>query len=226
MKSLLIILSLVLSLNCFAKEKIVLTTANSVLLSTGVDMGSMTTAMLDIANLVLLRAGRDYPIYLVLDSPGGSIYAGDNFIQFAKTVKNLHTITIFSASMAAGIAQALPGKRYITEHGQFMFHRASMSMSGQVSDGEFESRLAMVKRVIRRMEIANASRMNISLPVYKQKVKDEWWMDASESVANRAADAVVDILCSSALIKKKIKVKQRTLFGEFTSVRSACPLIP
>jgi ATP-dependent protease ClpP protease subunit len=185
----------------------------------------MTVAMLDIASKVVLRGQAKYPIYLVLDSPGGSIYAGDNFIQFAKTIRNLHTITMYSASMAAGIAQALPGRRLITEHGMFMFHRATTTISGQISEGELESRLANSKRLVRRMEVKNAKRIGITLQKYKQNVKDEWWLDAEKAILSKVADAIVDIHCSPALIKKKLTTVKRTFFGNKTITRSACPLI-
>lgn len=227
MKSLLLILSLVLSLNSYAAQnaKVVLNTNNSVLFDETVSLASTTRAMLELADLVIKRGMRNYPIYLVLDSPGGGISSGNNFIQFAKTISNLHTITIFGASMASAIAQSLPGNRYITEHGQMMFHRAYISMEGQVSEGEFESRLRLIKQIVGNLEIQNAKRIGMSLPAYKEKVKDEWWLTASEAVTHKTADLIVDIHCTPALIKKKVTRTKRSFFGSVKIVRSACPLI-
>ena len=215
-----------LSLNCFAQnQKIVLNTRNNVLIASGIEVGSMTLAMLRLTEMVIYRGPRKYPLYIVLDSPGGSIYHGDNFIQFAKTIRNLHTITMFSASMAASIAQSLPGKRYITEHGLFMFHRATMSLKGQVGDGEFESRLKNSKIMITRMEQRSADRIGITLQDYRQKVKDEWWISGAASVKYNISDGIVDIHCTPALIRKKINQKVSTMFGTSNVKRSACPLV-
>jgi ATP-dependent protease ClpP protease subunit len=160
----------------------------------------------------------------VLDSPGGSIYAGLNFIQFAKTISNLHTISIFSASMAAGIVEGLPGRRLITDDGMLMFHRAQASLSGQVETGELEARLAAVQRIIRRLEEANARRMGISLSDYKSRVLNELWPDSDSAVSERAADKIIDIVCSTELINKKTKTIHWTFFGSTTVSFSHCPL--
>jgi len=225
---LLLILLTSLSLNLFAAEnaKVLLTTSNSVLIASDISQGSTTMAMLELAALVIKRAGSNYPLYIVLDSPGGSIDSGDTFIQFAKTISNLHTVTIYAASMASAIVESLPGNRYVTEHGLFMFHRARVTVSGQVSEGELESRLRSIKRTVQRMEINNAKRIGMSLEDYKEKVKDEWWLDAEEAIEQKVADLIVDIHCSPALIDKKIKVKKQSFLGPYDAIRSACPLIP
>ncbi len=151
--------------------------------------------------LVDERGEQDYPIYLVLDCPGGSIYAGEQFIQYAKTIPNLHTVTVFAASMCAGFVEALPGKRYIVENGVLMFHRAQGGFEGYFEDGEVESQLALWKAIVRTMEIRNASRMSMSLADYKAKVVYEWWMYGAGAVESKGADELIDIKCTRELIE-------------------------
>ena len=91
---------------------------------------STKTVKKEISRLDIARGNKKYPLYLVIDSPGGSIHAGNRFLDYVKTVKNLHTVTIFAASMAAGFVQQLPGKRYVVDSGIFMFHRASGGFQG------------------------------------------------------------------------------------------------
>jgi ATP-dependent Clp protease protease subunit len=76
---------------------------------------------------------RHEPLYVVLDTPGGSVTAGLAFIDNIKSLgRPVHTITIFAASMGYQIVQEL-GIRYITPSGTLMSHRGAISgISGQV----------------------------------------------------------------------------------------------
>lgn len=151
-----------------------LTPENTVTYRGEINSASATAVMLELQRLSDERGKKDYPIYLVLDSGGGSIYAGDFFIQYMRTLKNIHTISIFSASMAAGIVEAVEGRRYITRNGVLMFHRAKGSFDGQFEEGEVESQLRLWKAIVLNMESINAARCGLPLADYKDKVKNEW----------------------------------------------------
>lgn len=222
----LIVLITLLSGIANAGETITLTATNHVLLRNEVNDQTMTKLTKELSTLVSKRGSATYPIYLVLDSPGGSIDAGSMFIEYAKSVPNLQTITIFAASMAAGIVEALPGKRSILESGIIMFHRASGGVSGQFESGELESRLDLYKRIVRQMENTNAKRMDLSLSTYKSLVKDEFWILGEEAVSKNAADAVINIVCSEALINSSSS-ETFLAFGIFpVQVQfSKCPLL-
>jgi ATP-dependent protease ClpP protease subunit len=229
MKKLLIALALLLPsfglAQPLAPVQIGLTTANTVTFRGEVDGMSTSRVMLALIELVKVRGSSQYPIYLVLDSPGGDIETGGAFIEFVRTIPNVHTITIFGASMAAGIMQGLPGKRYVTDTGGVMFHRARGSMSGQFEDGELESRLDFFKKVVRNMEQVNASRIGITLADYKAKVINEWWIYGAEAVQQKVADAVAVIKCSPQLIEKESVEDIQSMFGSISVAFSGCPLI-
>lgn len=206
-------------------EKVVLTSANTVVLRGRIDFRSTQAAQLQLIKVAMQRGLRTYPLYLVLDSPGGSIDAGLGFIEFAKTIKNLHTISIFSASMASSIVEALPGKRYVTNNGLLMFHRASGGFQGQFENGEVESQLIAAKQMVRGMEGISAARMKVSLETYKAMVVNELWLGADNAVLYRAADSKVDIYCSADLINSKLAQVVVTPFGAFELSFSVCPLL-
>lgn len=212
--------------NDSSAKVITLNTINHVLLRSEVDDASMSRVARELTELVRKRGADTYPIYLVLDSPGGSIDAGLNFIEYAKTLPNIETITLFSASMAAGIVEALPGKRNITETGILMFHRARGGVEGQFESGELESRLDLYKRIVRGMEIKNANRMSMSLDAYKTAVKDELWILGTEAVSKKAADEQVSIVCAPELLKGST-IEKFSIMGLFTvNVKfSNCPLL-
>lgn len=218
------LLSLIFSL-LSAQEPTLLTTKNHCTLAGEVNSQSMIELKFCLIDQDLQRGNKDYPIYLVVDSGGGEIYAGLRFIEFAKTIKNVQTVTIFAASMAAGIVEALPGKRHATENAIFMFHRAKGSFKGQFEDGELEQQLDMWKKIVRKMEQMNADRVGITLAEYKSKVINEWWIYGKDSVKQNVSDQISVFECSNVLLKERRSVSIDTFFGVIEFEESACPLV-
>lgn len=207
------------------KSEVLLTEQNTVNLRGVIDSQSTTRVMLELARLDTLRGSKDYPIYLVLNSPGGSVQDGLTFIQYTKTIKNLKTITIFAASMASAIAQHLPAERLITENGTMMFHRARGGFEGQFNDGEVEQQLNFWKSIINDMEEKSASRMGMTLKEYKEKVRDEYWIYGKNNLEQNAADRLVTIKCSEKLLKEREIGEVQVFIFSAEAEFSKCPLI-
>lgn len=185
----------------FATAEVNLNLKNTITLRGEVNDNSILDLQDKLALLDAERGSKDYPIYLVIDSPGGSVQAGLNFIEFAKTIKNLHTINLFAASMASAIQQALPGKRIGLETSISMFHRPSGEFKGQFGEGEVESRLQFSKDRVAIFESINAARMKLSLADYKAKVVKEYWVVGAENLKQHIVDEIDSVRCDSALIK-------------------------
>lgn len=221
-----ILLLLPLTLNADeSTETIVLTEQNSAVFRGVVTDASVQDVQMQLAYLDFVRGRKSYPIYLVLDSPGGDVDAGNTFIQFAKTIRNLKTISIFSASMAASIVERLPGERLVLNDGTLMFHRAAGGFRGQFEDGEVESRLYAAKKLVRNMETEHAKRMQMSLADYKSLVVRELWLVGDDSIKYRAADRIVNIKCSQGLIDAKMSSMVSVLFFTIKINFSKCPLL-
>lgn len=223
---LLVMISMIFSLqiaNAQNKE-VLLTQKNHCSLEGGVNGKSMQALKFCLADKVIKRRGGRYPIYLVINSPGGSVYAGLKFITYAKGIRNLQTVTIFAASMGSAIVEALPGKRHGTENAITMFHRARGSFSGQFEDGEVETQLKLWKRIVRGMEVTNSKRIGITLKEYKKKIINEYWVYGSDNVKQNTLDQISTVRCSYNLMKSKREVKVRTMFGTFKRMLSDCPL--
>jgi len=199
---------------------------NSVTLTennTVVFRGPVNTYSADLYGQQLLVASDKLPgdetIYLVLDSPGGSVFAGMQFISLMQSIpQNVECITILAASMAHAILEACPGNRYVAPAGVAMIHRAKGGFNGQFNDGEVESRLQFLKSIINSMEKANANRMGLTLETYKKLAKDEFWCSARNCVKYSFVDALIGIKCAPGLATKTYSYR-----GRFKL--SKCPLI-
>lgn len=212
------------ALSYAAPTPILVSSDNVVQFSGTVTRDSVSKVMAKLHEIEKNRKDIGKPIYLVINSGGGSVYAGNVFIEYAKTIKNLHTITIFAASMAHAIVQSLPGIRYVTEHGLFMAHRAKGSFQGQFNSGEVESQLKLWTSIITNMETKASSRIGISLLKYKAKIKDEWWSTANEAIRENVADEVVKMICTHELVDNKLVEEHRNMFGAVRVTFSSCPL--
>lgn len=204
-------------------KTIVLTDDNSAVLRDAVTWNSVSKLQLQLLRLsATLR--EDEPIYLVLDTPGGSVSAGEMLIETLKGIKQpVHAIVLFAASMGFQITQA-SDRRFITDNGTLMSHRATLKLSGQLN-GELESRLNMIKDIVSKMEKRSAKRIGVTLVDYNAKILNEWWEQGDAAVKANVADEVVILSCDKRLLDATVFEKVMTFFGPVNLEFSGCPLI-
>lgn len=225
MRSVLIALLIFCSATVFAADKLVLTETNTVFLNDGVNNQSVTRLMTEIMTLNSLED--QSPIYLVLNTPGGSIFDGLEFIRFSKSSKReIITVTMQAASMGFQIVQALHSKRYMLEYGVLMSHRAATGgLGGQFNKGELETRLDFIKTVVQNLDEAVAKRSgNFTTEQYQTLIKDEYYAGPSKAIRDGFADAEAVVTCDDTLRGTKF-VTYQTIFGPILVEFAKCPLV-
>jgi ATP-dependent Clp protease, protease subunit len=205
----------------FANNKILLTENNHVVFNQQVSPEYVAKKTLE----VMAKSLKSSPIYLVLNTPGGSVTAGLAFIDAINALDiKVHTVTIFAASMGYQFVQEL-GIRYITPSGTLMSHRGAVGgLSGQVP-GELNSRLGRIQKMLNKMSDKAASRVKMSKQDYDSAIINELWVSGEEAVATNHADFVANVKCDKALIEGSYEETINTFIGSITLSFSKCPLV-
>lgn len=187
---------------------------------TAKSVAQLQVKLLEMSN----RMPRKGTIYLVLDTPGGSVSAGSLLIDTIKAIpQKVKTLTVFSASMGFQFVQNFDD-RLIIPSGVLMSHRASIRGLGGEINGELDVRLNAIKRRIRYLDTIASKRMGMSLKKYEELIADEYWAHGFEAVSEKAADKMVLARCDKSLSGTNEK-SVRTFFGNVKVKLSNCPLI-
>lgn len=187
---------------------------------TGKSMSVLSLELLEMSS----KLDNDDIIYLALQTPGGDVFAGSEFIDLTNSIpQKIQTVNLTAISMGFHISQHLD-KRYATQTSLFMSHRARVGgLSGQL-DGELESRLKMLKRRIDYLDVITAKRLELGFHEYKADIVNELWIHGFDSKAQNVADELVNVTCGTSLQGKVVRTV-RTIFGPMRVTFSECPLI-
>lgn len=205
--------------------KITLTKDNHVLFKGVVNAKSVAEASREMLRISFKTKPGD-TIYLVLDSPGGSVFHGLDFVQLLATIpRNVECVAIRAHSMAHHFLQACPGKRHGVSNMLSMAHRASGSFRGTFNKGDVEDQLEFWTNIVQSMEKVNAKRMSLSLEDYQAKAKDEYWCHGAGCVKKNFVDEITQVACSENLVNASKTEVIHTFFGSYKINYSKCPLI-
>ena len=139
-------------------------------------------------------------VYVYINSPGGSVTAGNTFIQtmdyHAKSGKKIACIADFAASMAFAILQACP-YRLGTRQSVAMQHQMSLLLGGPL--GNVRSRINFATSIEQSVNEMQAVRLEMSTETFEDKIKSDWWIYGSNLILNHAVDKLITVGCSDAL---------------------------
>lgn len=134
------------------------------------------------------------PAYMVIDSPGGSVSAGLNFINTLKSLKVqkrlklVCVITDSAYSMAAFIAMYC-AETYMLNSASMMFHQASYQVSG--SAHEIRRMVSFTERYLNTIEMDLAKQMGMSYEDYLDFRGIEVWLTSLDAVNMGIVDGIL-----------------------------------
>lgn len=202
-------------------DVLVLNDSNTVVLSLPVFGEPVRDVQIDL--LAKSAKNPSQPMYLFLDTPGGSVSDGLSLIDTAKGLPNpVHTVSKFSASMGFVIAQEL-GLRYILPSGALMQHRMSGGVSGDIP-GSLNTRLNFFSNEPYNTDEHTAKRAGMDLGKFRELIRDELWLNAKKAVEMKFADRTVKVRCDPSLNGIR-KTRLSILMFDVTLIFHKCPLV-
>lgn len=134
--------------------------------------------------LLALADSTKEPIYVLINSPGGSVRVGNVFIDAMTMAKSrgvqIKCLTsIYAASMAFSIF-ANCSEKYVLANTQLLFHPARIGLFGVYTAEEFELMHKELKKIDNRLQDFLLRELEIDKEVMLKAYYDEKWWEAEE----------------------------------------------
>lgn len=157
-------------------------------------LGEVSSLLTDlvITDIRKFNAKNNNPIYLILDSPGGSVMAGAKLIAIIQSSKNpIYAVNTGScASMCFMILQH-SHKRLALDRTTLMVHPASLQLTYAGQLDNLVSRVTYMKHFVDRMDRSIAKRARVSYEKFKLLTQQELWIDSIDSLNMGLLDEIV-----------------------------------
>jgi ATP-dependent Clp protease, protease subunit len=151
-------------------------------------------ANLIVAQLLHLESeDPDKDIFIYVNSPGGSVYAGLAIYDTMQFIKpDLHTICVgIAMSMGALLlAGGTQGKRSALPNSKILIHQVSGGFSGQATDIEIQARETIATK--RRLEEIIAKHTDQDLEKISRDMERDYFMTAQEAQEYGIIDNVIE----------------------------------
>jgi ATP-dependent Clp protease protease subunit len=141
------------------------------------------------------------PFYIYINSPGGSVDAGLQFINninwYIKQGKTVNCIVKSAYSMAFIILQNC-SNRYVMSSSTLMQHQMSLGgLKGPLNN--LMNYLEMIQSISNELDIIVSNRLGLSLEDYRNKIKTDWWLTGNSAIIQGVADEIVIVGCDPEL---------------------------
>lgn len=171
-----------------------------------------------------LASQGDEPIWLRINSPGGSVDAGLILIDTMKAVKApIHCIVESSAYSMAAIILTYCDKRYGMPHATFMLHEASYGTAGE--DPTNRSKIDFLTKYLDRLHEEIAKNIKMDPKKYRARIRDAWWMLADEAKAIGLIEEIITHIEIEEVVLQKSEEKTTVTSTDERDLRKA-PTIP
>lgn len=163
---------------------------------TVIEVGNVDTTSLLLPTLQLSIV--QGPVLMVIDSPGGLVFAGLNFVEAMRAAQSRGVVITcyiprggMAASMGSYIFESCD-RRVMHRQASILFHSVSIGSApgGTVEDMERFAR--ELRELNDRLAIHIAGRLTVPMGYLREKIRGDWWIGFGEALEVGAVDDVVN----------------------------------
>lgn len=141
------------------------------------------------------------PILLIIDSPGGSVFAGAKVLSAIEASKRpVYTICYGLCASMAAIIHQYGTKRSMVDRSVLMFHNASGGVEGEIN--QMLSQLNMINEYTHKMDAYIAKKSGMELNTFLSMCNSQIWIDADDSLGS-FSDKTVSVNLSKLFKEQK-----------------------
>lgn len=139
-----------------------------------------------------MNSESDKEIIMLIDSPGGSVISGARLISAMQTSKaKIKTVCVSMCASMAFMIHQYGSERLALDRAILMSHPATVGYDGDVD--RIMSFIGTIQRYTNKLEAEVAKRMGLTFDQYKQKIQNEYWVDAEDALNDKVVDGLVNI---------------------------------
>ncbi|MCA9514513.1 MAG: ATP-dependent Clp protease proteolytic subunit [Myxococcales bacterium] len=191
-------------------------------LTDGIALGNVKKAQ---KQMLELDGQSHEPIWVLINSPGGSVDAGLILIDTMKAVQSpIHCVVESKAYSMAAIILTYCDRRYGFPHSTFMLHEASYGTVGE--DPSNRSKLDFLTRYLDMVHEEIARNLGMELKTYRARIRDAWWLLADEAKKINLIDTIITSMTFEELPVEKTEAKKTVTYTTDVDAVPDAPKIP
>lgn len=159
----------------------------------------------NIANLNKLSTSE--PIYLLLDSPGGSVIDGAKVINSIEASRRpVHTVCVTICASMAAVIHSYGHKRLAMNRAILMYHDASGGFRGEFPS--IESLFMTIKRYVEKFDANIVKRSKIDKATFEKLKEIDLWIDTEDAMSKGLVDELVFVNTGSLGFSENLEEKK------------------
>jgi len=138
------------------------------------------------------KAKSEKDLYLLIDSPGGSVLDGSLVVSAMEaSPAKVHTVCMGLCASMAFIIHQYGATRLAVDRSMLMAHPAAGGVRGSLE--EMQSQLGTIIRYVDKADAYIAKRSGISFLEFKTQIVSQKWIDAEDAKEYHFVDELVDV---------------------------------
>lgn len=147
---------------------------------------------LETAKKITALSQTEKEIYILINSPGGSVIDGAQIISAMEASKvPVYTVCLEICASMAAMIHSYGVKRYAVDRSILMYHPAAGGLRGTLE--QMQSQLTMISRYVNKMDAYISKRSGIPYEKFKSMTVSELWLDAEDALQKNLVDRIVNV---------------------------------